>query len=527
MQNHCYLFNEQCDAEIWLHHLVQGGNWQQDPHLDKQIIFYDTFDWRLYRKQSTLELEDTSGCRQLMLRARNGELLATLDQPEMPNFAWDLPSGQLRQQLEPLSKMRRLLPQAWVHCRQQNLALLNSYGKTVLRLKVVTDRQVIAPQESQHSLQAYLQIVPVRGYRSAVKHFARQLHNDSFVQPVALDPLADTLAVLGRRPAEYSSKLDLQLQPSLTAQQALRTILQQLLGTLRTNVSGTCSNLDSEFLHDLRVAVRRTRSALSQLKGLLPADELTPFRQEFAWLGTITGPTRDLDVYLLKYGDYVQLLPEKHHPDLAPFQCFLANRQAEEQQALANQLTSPRFVRLIADWQTLLQRNRASDPALPDASLPVKQVADRRIWKLFRRCVKQGRAITPACSAEALHELRKTCKKLRYMLEFFQSLYSPTALDILIKSLKGLQDNLGDFQDFEVQSEAMHTFGLQMAETDLAPPATLLAMGMLAESLRQQQQQTRQEFYRRFAAFCDNRNCKLFSQLFRQANGKRQKQPQS
>ncbi|MEZ4485134.1 MAG: CHAD domain-containing protein [Syntrophotaleaceae bacterium] len=525
MHDHCYVFNEQCDVAGWLHHLVQGGNWQQEPWLDSQATYYDTFDWRLYRNKHTLELVNTGGCRQLVLRPRSGEPPVTLDRPEDPGFARDLPAGPLREQLAPMTKMRRLLPQARVDCRTQNLFLLNSVGTTVLRLNLFTDRAAIDADGNRLPLHQYLQILPVRGYRSAAKRLAGQWHSDPFVQPAELDPLADALAAFGRLPADYSSKLDLRLQPSQTAQQALLSILQHLLGTLKANISGTCSDLDSEFLHDLRVAVRRTRSALSQLKGLLPPQEVAPFRGEFAWLGNITGPTRDLDVYLLKFGAYLQSLPKNHHSDLAPFQRFLLRRQLQEQKTLAEHLTSPRFTLLISDWQSLLEKERPADSTLADSDRPVKQVADRRIWKLFRRYVDQGQAITSSGPAEALHELRKTGKKLRYLLEFFQSLYPPADISVLIKDLKDLQDSLGDFQDFEVQSEAMHSFGLAMAEAGQATPATLLTMGMLAENLRQQQQQVRQEFYRRFAPFSGDRNQQLFRRLFNTAGGKKSSKP--
>lgn len=354
----------------------------------------------------------------------------------------------------------------------------------------------------------------------ALERTDHRLGSDPFLQPAELNPLADALAALGRSPADYSSKLDLVLDPDLTAQQALRTILLHLLNTLKTNIDGTCSDIDSEFLHDLRVSVRRSRSALSQLKGLLPAVELAPFREGFAWLGNITGPTRDLDVYLLKYAHYVQRLPENHRQDLAPFHDFLKQRQAEEQQTLAALLQGTKSSKLLDHWQDLLEQDREADPDLPDAELPVREVADRRIWKLFRRCVKEGRAITAESPAEHLHELRKTCKKLRYLLEFFQSLYPPKDMAALIKALKVLQDNLGDFNDFEIQSEAMHSLGLLMAKKEKAPPATLLAMGMLAESLRHQQQQTRQEFERRFTEFCANKNRRLFRKLFKGPKGK-------
>ncbi len=113
-----------------------------------------------------------------------------------------------------------------------------------------------------------------------------------------------------------------------------------------------------------------------------------------------------------------------------------------------------------------------------------------------------------------MHELRKTCKNLRYLLEFFQSFYPSNAMRTLVKALKGLQDNLGEFQDYQVQGEAMLSFGMQMAENQQTPPATLLAMGTLAGSLLHQQQQTREEFLHRLKTFCRPKNHQLFQKLF-------------
>ncbi len=520
MQTHCYLFNDQCDVESWLNQQEKNDLWKAVSLQETQSTYYDTFDWRLYRKGATLELNCSEGKKELTYRFHNGDIRTSSDHSEEPGFVWDLPIGQLREQLEPLIKMRRLLPQVTVCSQQQSLAMLNRDSKTVLRAVAFFQRQAIDAQGSGHSLKSYLKILPVRGYRSALNRLNSLLENDPFLQTTQLDPLADALAALGRSPADYSSKLNLSLQPTLTAQQSLRIILNHLLSTLRANIDGTCSDIDSEFLHDLRVSVRRTRSAFNQFKGLFPAVELAPFREGFAWLGNITGPTRDLDVYLLKYPDYVQRLPENHRQDLVPFHDFLKQRQAQEQETLAALLEGAKSSNLFDHWQEFLDQERDPDPALPEAELPVKEVADRRIWKLFKRCLKEGQAISDDTPAEALHELRKTCKKLRYMLEFFQSLYPAGDMASLIKPLKALQDNLGDFNDFEVQSEAMHSFGVEMAKAQKAPPATLLAMGMLAENLRHQQHQTRQEFKRRFAAFCGNRNYRLFRQLFGRSKAK-------
>jgi CHAD domain-containing protein len=515
MRTHGFVFVEQPDMESWLSHLVRSDNWRREPVSEDSITYFDTFDWRLYRKEQTLALDETKGRQFLQCRTFAGDLLSELDPAVEPGFAWDLPPGPLRRQLQPLVKMRRLLPRVTLHSRQHRLALLNSDGKTVLRLLAETDRMVIGlRQGALHPLPAQLRLLPVRGYLSEPRRLEDRFRSDAALRPSEQNSLEEAMIAVGRRPADYTSKLELQLQPEQDAQQALRTILSTLLEVLKANLDGLRADIDTEFLHDFRVAVRRTRSALGQLKGLLPPAELAPFREDFTWLGTITGPTRDLDVYLLKFGDYCGLLPELPSSDFEPFHHFLEQRRNQELQALVAELDSPRFAGLFSEWQAFLELDREPDPALPAAGLLVREVADRRTWKLFRRCLKEGRAITPESPAEELHELRKTCKKLRYLLEFFQSLHPPEAVASLIEALKGLQDNLGEIQDFEVQSEATRTLGREMAERDLAPSATLLAMGMLSESLRQRQHRAREEFYSRFEDFHQIENRRLFRHLF-------------
>ena len=89
----------------------------------------------------------------------------------------------------------------------------------------------------------------------------------------------------------------------MPAAAAVAAVLTALLDTLEANVPGTIRDIDTEFLHDLRVAVRRTRSALKLAGDVLPGGWPRRFRPEFKWLGDLTTPTRDLDVYLLGYGE--------------------------------------------------------------------------------------------------------------------------------------------------------------------------------------------------------------------------------
>jgi CHAD domain-containing protein len=129
---------------------------------------------------------------------------------------------------------------------------------------------------------------------------------------------------------------------------------------------------------------------------------------------------------------------------------------------------------------------------------------------------KKGGAIGPESPAEALHGLRIDCKKLRYLLEFFRSLYPSSEIDPLVKALKQLQDNLGDFNDLEVQQEKLRDFARQMVEEGEVAPATLLAMGELVAGLRRFQEEERLAFAEHFSRFSEHR--RAFRRLF--AGGK-------
>jgi CHAD domain-containing protein len=104
-----------------------------------------------------------------------------------------------------------------------------------------------------------------------------------------------------------------------------------------------------------------------------------------------------------------------------------------------------------------------------------------------------GEAIGDDSPHEALHDLRKVGKELRYLLEFFGGLFPAEEVKPMIKALKALQDVLGRFQDFEVQADTLR--GLT-AEVGAQPggPQGLLAMGALIDRLAREQHQARAEF---------------------------------
>src|SRR5262249_40880666 len=158
----------------------------------------------------------------------------------------------------------------------------------------------------------------------------------------------------GLAPGEYTSKVDVELSPAMPARMALAAVLLQLLDTLEANVPGTARDIDTEFLHDLRVAVRRTRTALKLGGDLLPAGLAAEYRPGFKWLGDLTTPTPGLDVHPLSFAAAAAALPSASPADLAPFHDYLPRRRTLEQRRLTRALRSARFTALISGWRSAL-----------------------------------------------------------------------------------------------------------------------------------------------------------------------------
>jgi CHAD domain-containing protein len=484
-------------------------------------LWLDTFDWRLYRAGLTLEQISSRGTTELVLTGRDGAILAAdqvVRQPHASNgrhatngrdgangrgrreggARWPggldaLPLGPLRDHLGPVVGVRALLPVARAVSSVRDSRVLNSDDKTIAWVTV--DRMSVS-YPAPGTVPPRLAVTALRGYQPQVLRVIDQLAAAPEVTEASQSGLEAVLAAAGRRPGDYSGKINVRLTPRMPASAALATVLTALLDTLEANVNGTVRDLDTEFLHDLRIAVRRTRSALKLAGDALPDGLAARFRPEFKWLGDLTTPTRDLDVYLLGFSGMAASLTAATPDELEPFHDHLRRSRAAAQRQLVRGLRSARFTGVSRDWRQALT---AAADGRPRPT--VARLASSRIARAHRRVIRDGSAITATSPPESLHELRKHCKELRYLLEFFGSLYDPGEHWRAVRDLKTLQDCLGEFQDTQVQHEELRAFATQMMADRSAPAATLLAMGEIAAGLATRERQARSEFADRFRDF--------------------------
>jgi len=486
------------------------------------LTYRDTFDWRLLAAGLTLTTSRTGRSWKAVASGRDGVVVAT-DTGKIPLFSADLPPGPLAELLRSTAKHRRLLPRARVSRTGTLLAIVNQDGTTIVRLLLHQGIAFRASGKGEFPLSPRLESLPLKGYRSEerkVTQFLRKKFQLKLDRRTELEAVCDAI---GQKPADYVSSFRLELNPNLAAAEAARRIHRRLLETMLANQEGVIRDWDPEFLHDFRVSVRRTRSALSQVKGVFPEDTVDHFAEEFRWLGAKTGSARDMDVYLLNIPAYERALLPEARANLEPLIQLLREKKRVEHRRLRGCLRSKRYLRLVEEWRAFLDHPDASDSGPPRAPRTVREVASERIWTAFNKVLQKGGKISRKTPAHALHRLRIHCKNLRYLITFFRSLYPPKALSPIIGELKRLQDHLGDFNDLQVQREALRGFADEIMAAGSGPPATLLAMGQLMGQLEGAQAREREAFHEYFRQFSRPKNQKRFRELFGPTSGPVQK----
>ncbi|MCP4166691.1 MAG: CHAD domain-containing protein [Chloroflexi bacterium] len=478
-------------------------------------IIYDTFDCRLFAKSLTLRW---SGQDLILCTLLDGETLHNLPAASTPRFARDLPDGLFREQLHAIIKERALLDLAAANTWSYTYRILNKDKKTVARL-VYTELRPNAAEASL-PLASFLTVQPLRGYDNQARRLATYLQKSL---PVACGNEGITFSALqaaGRTPGAYSGKLNVHLEANMPAAEATKIILRHLLKTMRANEAGIEADIDIEFLHDYRIAVRRTRSALSQIRQVFPARKTDHYKRELRALGKLTNDLRDLDVYLLAEADFRAMLPDAMQADIAPLFDYLRSHRADALDEVIAGLESKTYARMISKWETFLNKPVKAKSAR-NATVPIIDLARKRINNQYCRVVRDGNTILEHTEDELLHALRIECKKLRYLLEFFASIFPSKEIARMVKQLKRLQDNLGEFTDLSVQQEYLLSIAEALDIDEAQARRSLVATGFLVETMARRQQRVKADFAGTFKQFASPKHQKQFQRLF--AKGKKVK----
>jgi triphosphatase len=235
--------------------------------------------------------------------------------------------------------------------------------------------------------------------------------------------------------------------PPLKKSQSIASALQSLIGAclahVQSNVPGALLKLDEEYLHQVRVGLRRLRVALSITQRYRADDELTALREQVAKLCIELGRSREWDVFVTQtLAPICTRLPE--HAGLREVLNVSELARKKQHAGMGSSLASPEFQHMLLRFGAWMHGEQW------DAEeTPLEQFAVEILKKRCKLVVKHGNALTGE-DAVQLHALRIACKKLRYSIEMFGSLFTESRTKSYEAVLAELQDILGTLNDIAV-----------------------------------------------------------------------------
>ena len=240
----------------------------------------------------------------------------------------------------------------------------------------------------------------------------------------------------------------LALDAAMSVEQVFLAIAGNCLEQVSGNQDGVAGGEDVESVHQMRVGLRRFRSALGMFKSLLALPDA--LKSELDWLGGALGEARDWDVLA---GDTLAQLDGEAQADAAAL-AEAAHAQARLKHVQAAQaVTSARYTACMLGLQRWLQarawRDSCSVRQVRRLDAHVSPFARATLRKDQRRLLTRGKRLLHA-TPQQRHRVRIAAKKTRYATEFFASLFAARAVQPYVGRLSDLQDELGWLNDVQV-----------------------------------------------------------------------------
>lgn len=248
------------------------------------------------------------------------------------------------------------------------------------------------------------------------------------------------------------------LAPDQTAETAARAVLREAFDQIAANIAVVLAGDDPEGPHQLRVGLRRLRSAMLLFRPVIGCAELTRLGDEARWLGRETGLLRDLDVAIHDIAE-PEAIAHPAEPGFARLGAALATRRDAARARLRDDLAGPRSRALLLDLARFVETRGWLAPRdigqTERLAAPLRGVARDALDRRWRAVAKRARRIEDL-DIEARHDLRKALKKLRYGVDFLGPVFRTKAVKAFTGRLKTLQELFGDLNDLAM-AEALFT----------------------------------------------------------------------
>ncbi len=481
--------------------------------------YLDTDDWRVYRAGYALRVREKGGkveaTMKIVSASGDGEGLKKrreISEPLSSKDFSDLPKsdGPVGERIHALAGQKSLRPLFEVRTIRRTYEA--SFGSESEEGGATAEGAVgdgasddgmavgeIALDETEIPVEggapAVLRRVEVeveRGPLEAISPFVEELRLGCRLTPSTTSKFEAGLLASELSPPEEPEFGSTEISSSLSVGEVAFAVMRGQFSIFLRHEPGTRIGEDSEELHDMRVASRRLRAAMQVFKDALPVRS-KKLRDELKWIAGVLGEVRDLDVQLEQLEAWIRdAAPEDREP-LGELRGVLEDRRRKARKAMLRALDSRRYAKFIESYSAFLVRGPARRSQ--NARRPVLEAGPGLIRRRYRKFRKAGDVIEKDSPAEEYHELRKRGKRLRYALEFFAKVYGKPAV-VLTKSLKSLQDVLGDHQDAEVAMSHLRELALpaKRRRGGAVSPQTVFVMGGISSRYEALAGELRKEF---------------------------------
>jgi inorganic triphosphatase YgiF len=277
----------------------------------------------------------------------------------------------------------------------------------------------------------------------------------SDIVPVHLDVKSKSergYDLIEKTPVTAEKACNPELSAGMSTGRAFTLIGRACLRQLVANEPAT-KRRDAEGLHQMRVALRRLRAAISFFSDVVSDDRIDTIKTELRWLAQECGPARDLDTLII---EVLKPLRKQHANEagLVSISKMFARERLKGYRRSQEAVQSARFRTLVldtAEWVEVGPWSKSEDPLMrARREMPIEIHAAEQLSRRRKRIRRRGEKIGDL-SPEQLHGLRIQVKKARYAAEFFSSVFqgkkATKRCEKILSSLMQFQNCLGGFND--------------------------------------------------------------------------------
>ena len=432
--------------------VLKGASKSAAKPIDLVSVYFDTNKLQLHQKGLSLRVRRIGRRYVQTIKQENNGNTALFARGEWEH---DVPAKQpdlnaaRETALAPLlnKELRRALKPVFETHVQRKVFQIRS-GQSEIELSIDKGK-VEAGQKSSPLCEVELELK--RGQAADLFKLAKMLAHEVPVQ-LAVKSKADRgYALLTAETAAPVKAVPVALAPESDVQCAVQIIAGACLHHLVANQSLMLGG-DAEALHQMRVALRRLRAAISLFSDMLADPQTEALKSELKWITGELGPAREFEVLLKHVADC-----ERDAPGTALVSQELRGKREDALAHARTAVESLRFRDLALDTAAWIETGDWTRNQRPFAAEAAEQL--RRQWKKILKSGKHLDRLDP----QHRHKLRIQAKKLRYAAEFFGPAFRRKRAirrrKDFVASLEQLQDALGELNDIAVNEKLLEQLG--------------------------------------------------------------------